>query len=80
MRVLGSGMGLVLGRFPEYRKHFECPKLGTRPGSDEPDFLCVFVCIFFVGPIFDQVGTDMKAISRKRASKIGVLHGILMGT
>ena len=52
MRTPGSGIGLVLGRFPEYRKHFECPKQGTRPGSDEPDFVCVCVCLcfFLLGP------------------------------
>ena len=81
MRTPGSGIGPVLGRFPEYRKHFEWSKRGPRPGSDEPDFLCLCVCVsvFFVGPVFDQADTDMKAISLKRTSKNGDLHGILKG-
>ena len=52
---------------------------GPRAGSDEPKNLCLSVRIFFVGPVFEHIGADMKAISLKRVSKNEVLHSILKG-
>ena len=54
---------------------------GHRPGSEEPKSVCLFVCLllFFVGPVFEDASADMKAISSKRVSENGVLHGIMKG-
>ena len=41
--------------------------------------VCVSV-LFFVDPFFECASADMKAISLKRVSKNGVLHGILKGS
>ena len=38
---------------------------GPRPGSDEPENVYLFVCIFFVGLVFEYVGADMKVVSIK---------------
>ena len=72
-------MDLFWAPFPSTGSVLSDRNKGPRPGSDEPENVCLLCVFFFVGPVLEQVGADMKAISLKIVSKNGVLHGILKG-
>ena len=72
-------MDLLWEPFPSTGSILSGSNRGPRPGSDEPKNVRDLSVFFFVGPVFEYVSADMKAISLKRASENRVLHGILKG-